>query len=321
MKKSLLPSLLVALAVTACGSSGTTTSTSQTASAGNPATDHLAEILARGTLILTADPGYPPQTFAVPGAKRPANTKCAENQWAANQMAGFDADTGKLVAKALGVEACFVNPQWTQITGGNWGGQWDIAYESGAINTDRLPRLWMTTPYRAEPQRYYIRSSSPYHTASQLNGKTIGVCNSCTVQFYLEGHLSIPGVSTPLTVKGAKVVTYAWEPPGLVAASQGKIDAYLSAAGEGDQAIRQGVHVRALPGAAFTMYDTGFLDKSSPLSQLALADRVDQIITHALQDGELRALSLKYFHTDYATAALKYNLGWLHQNIPPPATS
>ncbi len=315
MKKSLLASVLVALAVSACGSSGTTTLHSTT-SAGNPATDHLAAILARGTIVMTADPGYPPQTFGVKGARRLKNTKCAENQMTANQIAGFDADTEKLVAKALGVEACFVNPQWTQITGGNWGGQWDIAYESGAINTDRMPRLWMTTPYRAEPQRYFVRTSSPYHTASQLDGKTIGVCNSCTVEFYLQGHLSIPGVSTPLDVKDAKVVTYSWEPPGLLDASKGKIDAYLSAAGEGEQAILQGEHLRALPGAAFTMYDTGFLDKSSPLSQKALAARVDQIITHLLDDGQLRALSLKYFHADYATPALKYNLAWLHQNIP-----
>ncbi len=323
MRTSLLAGVLLAITLSACGGSSLTTSkvaaptaNAANAAAGNPATDHLAAIEARGTIILTADPGYPPQTMAVPGAKRAPGTKCAENQMTGNQIQGYDADTEKLIAQALGVEPCFVNPQWTQITGGNWGGQWDIAYESGAINTDRMPRLWMTTPYRAEPQRYFVRASSPYHTASQLDGKTIGVCNSCTVEFYLQGHLSIPGVSTPLNVKGAKVATYSWEPPGLLDASKGKIDAYLSAAGEGEQAILQGEHLRALPGAAFTMYDTGFLDKSSPLSQEALAARVDQIITHLLHDGQLRALSLKYFHADYATPALTYNLAWVGQNIP-----
>ncbi len=307
--------MLVALAVSACGSSSTVTSQSS-ASAANPATDHLAEILARGTLVLSTDPGYPPQSFAVKGAQRLANTKCAENQMTANQIAGYDADTGKLVAKALGVEPCFVVPSWTEITGGNWGDRWDIAYGSGAINTDRMPRLWMTTPYRAESQRYFVRTSSPYHTPSQLNGKSIGVCNSCTVQFYLQGHLAIPQVSTPLDVKGAKIVTYESEPPGLLAASQGKIDAYLSAAGEGEQAIRQGEDLRALPGAAFTMDDTGFLDKSASRSQKAFAEQVDAIITHLIQTGVLPALSVKYFGEDYATAGHKYNLAGLHQVIP-----
>ena len=111
-------------------------------------------------------------------------------------------------------------------------------------------------------------------------------------------------------------MTYESEPPGLLAASQGKIDAYLSAAGEGEQAIRQGEDVRALPGAAFTMYDTGFLDKSSSRGQKGFAERVDQIITHLIQTGQLKALSIKYFGQDYATAGLKYNLAGLHQNIP-----
>ena len=67
--------------------------------AGDPSTDKLAQILARGTLILSTDPAYPPQSYLVKGAKRLANTKCAANQMTANQMAGYDADTGKLVAR------------------------------------------------------------------------------------------------------------------------------------------------------------------------------------------------------------------------------
>ena len=43
----------------------------------------------------------------------------------ANQMTGYDVDTGKLVAKGLGVEACFVAPTWTEITAGQWGDRWD----------------------------------------------------------------------------------------------------------------------------------------------------------------------------------------------------
>ena len=275
-------------------------------------------IQARGTLVLSTDPGYPPQSFAVKGAKRLGHTKCAANQMTANQIAGYDADVGKLVAKALGVEACFVVPTWTEITGGNWGDRWDIAYGSGAINNDRAPRLWFTTPYRAEPQLFFVRKNSPYHGLSQLNGKTIGVCNSCTVQFWLQGHLTIPFDPTPLTVHHAKIVTYESEPPGLRAASEGKIDAYLSAAGEGYGAIKAGEDLRALPQPAFTMWDTGFLDRSSAFTQRAFADRVNAIIAHAVRDGALAKLSVKYFGHDYASASLKYPLAKLKQKIPGP---
>jgi polar amino acid transport system substrate-binding protein len=319
MKAFVCAAVLVAAFATACGgSSSGATQSSQ--SVGDPTVDKLAEVLARGTLVLSTDPAYPPQSYAVKGAKRLENTKCQENQLTANQIDGYDADTGKAVAKALGVEACFVTPTWTEITAGQWGDRWDISYGSGAINTDRMKRLWMTTPYRAEPQRYFVQKSSPYMKPSDLDGKTIGVCNSCTVEFYLKNDLTIPGVPTPLDVKNPKIVTYAVEPPGLKALSEGKIDAYFGAEAVGMEAIRQGEALRPLAGSAFTMYLTGFLDKSSSFGQKAFAERIDQTLTHMQQDGELKRLSMKYFGKDYGSGASNYGIAQLHQNIPatPP---
>ena len=121
--------LLVGAALVAggCGSSGggtdaastTTGADTQTvASSGDPSSDKLAQVLARGTLILFTDPAYPPQSYAVKGAKRLTTTKCAANQLTGNQITGYDAETGKLVAKQLGIEPCFVTPSWTEVTGG-----------------------------------------------------------------------------------------------------------------------------------------------------------------------------------------------------------
>ncbi len=315
MKPILLVIVILGVLASACGSSSAAPpASSQTT--GDPTVDKLAQVLTRGTLVLSTDPAYPPQSYAVKGAKRLVNTKCDVNQLTANQIDGYDADTGKLVAKALGVEPCFVTPTWTEITAGQWGDRWDIAYGSGAINTDRMARLWMTTPYRAEPQRYFVRKSSSYMKPSDLDGKTIGVCNSCTVEFYLKNDLTIPGVPTPLDVKNPKIVTFAVEPPGLKALSQGKIEAYFGAEAVGEEAIRQGEPLRPLHGNAFTMYLTGFLDKSSSLAQKAFADRVDQIVTHLQQTGELKALSIKYFHKDYGSGAADYSIAQLHQEIP-----
>ena len=80
------------------------------------------------------------------------------NQLTTPQVAGYDADTGELVAKALGVEPCFVTPSWTEITAGKWSDRWDIAFGSGAITADRMTRLWMTAPYRTSVTR---ATSSP----------------------------------------------------------------------------------------------------------------------------------------------------------------
>ena len=126
--------------------STTATDTQTVASSGDPSSDKLAQVLARGTLILFTDPAYPPQSYAVKGAKRLTTTKCAANQLTGNQITGYDAETGKLVAKQLGIEPCFVTPSWTEVTGGNWGDRWDLAYGSGAVALDRMDVLYMTQP-------------------------------------------------------------------------------------------------------------------------------------------------------------------------------
>jgi ABC-type amino acid transport substrate-binding protein len=120
------------------------------ATATGPSADELAQVLGRRTLILATDPAYPPQSYRVQGAKRLGNTRCAANQLTGNQMAGYDADVSKLVAEALGVEACFVVPTWSEMISGHWGDRWDIAFVSMGITYDRMQRLYSTRPYSAE---------------------------------------------------------------------------------------------------------------------------------------------------------------------------
>src|SRR4030042_473128 len=94
------------------------------------AKDKLAEIKARGTLIVSTDPAYPPQSELVEGAERLANTKCAADQQTANQMAGFDIDVAKAIAEKLGVEACFLTVSWDLIIRGNWANRGDLSIGS-----------------------------------------------------------------------------------------------------------------------------------------------------------------------------------------------
>lgn len=158
----LTAALVAALFLAGCtsgGSQGTADATgaaSPAASIGDPTTDKLAQILDRGTILLSTDPEYPPQSFAV-DARRPADTRCAANQLTAAEISGYDAATGKAVAERLGVEPCFLVPRWTEITGGNWGDRWDVSWGSGSINADRMTRLWMTQPYYGVPNYFFVR--------------------------------------------------------------------------------------------------------------------------------------------------------------------
>ncbi len=68
----------------------------------DPTKDKLAQILERGTLVGYAELDYPPQSIRVDGATRDPNTKCQPNEITAREVTGFDVETTKLVAKALG---------------------------------------------------------------------------------------------------------------------------------------------------------------------------------------------------------------------------
>ena len=311
--------LVIALAIpSGCGGdeSGGSAGGSQTAAeAGDPATDKLAQVLARGTLILSTDLLYPPQSFEVKGAKRLPDSACPANLRTAPEVGGYDVDTAKLVAKALGVEPCFVTPSWTEITAGNWSDRWDIAFGSGAITADRMTRLWMTAPYRAEPQRFYVRADSTYRRPSDLDGKRIGVCASCSIEAYLKNDLELPGVELIPKVQHPELVAYDIDPPGLKDLGKGKLDGYACNENVGKQAIKDGLPIRALEDPAFEEYLAGFVDKSSGLEVGPFIKRINEIIAKLHSNGELRRLSLKYFGRDYAARASRFDVGSLGQRM------
>ena len=143
--------------------------TSAATGASDPTTDKLAQILSRGILVAYFEPDYPPQSIAGEET-RPADTLCAPDQLTAPEVTGFDPETTKLVAEGLGVEVCFISPTWTEATAGNWGDRWDIVYGSGSINSDRMERLWMTQPYYAVPNYYFVSEDSKFQSRATSMG-------------------------------------------------------------------------------------------------------------------------------------------------------
>ena len=313
---------VLTIVVAGCSEAGTAASApgdaadSAVPSIGDPTTDKLAQILDRGTLVLSTDPVYPPQSYAVDGAVRPAATSCAPSQLTGPEISGYDAETGKAVAAALGVEPCFVVPTWTEITGGNWGDRWDVAWGSGAINADRMTRLYMTQPYYSTPQRFFVRADSTFKVPSDLDGRTIGACASCTHEYYLKGELEIPGVDVTAKVADPKLITYQTELPGLTEVATGEIDAFLCAEPVGQQAIDDGLGLRLLDEAAFPIYSTGFVDRASGLGVTAFVDRVNEIVRGLHGAGTLKAMSIEYFGVDYASAAGEFDLDSIGQVVP-----
>ena len=306
-------SLIVLIATVACsaGTAGAPASPS-----GDPTKDKLAQVLARGTLVLSTDPDYAPQSFAVKGATRAANTKCAPNQMTAPEISGYDAETGKLVAAAMGVEPCFVTPPFDQIIAGNWGDRWDVAWGSGALTAKRMTTLYVTQPYYSTPANFFVLASSPYTKPAELSGKQIGACAGCTHEQYLRKTLSLPGETLEYQVTDPKIVTFANEVPGLDAVAAGKIDAFLCSQPVGAAAIAKGAPLRMLDQAAFDTQKTGYVDRGLALSPIAFLNRVDAAIRDLHAQGKLKDLSVKFFGIDYASAAASFDLALIGQSVP-----
>ena len=315
--------IAVVLAAAGCGGEDASTGARNDATAGNStakssgdaSTDKLAQVLDRGRLILFTDPAYPPQSFKVKGAERPAGTRCAANELTAPEVAGYDADTGKLVAKALGVEPCFVTPSWTEVTAGNWGDRWDLAYGSGAVEFSRMEDLYMTQPYYSTPTNFFVPASSKVKTPADLSGKRVGACTGCTMEKYLRGTLRLPGPKTKQLVADPEIVTFDTEVPGLKATAKGKIDAFLCSEPVGAEAIDEGAALRQLATPAYYSNKTGYVDKQSGLAVAAFVERVNEIIVAGHADGTLKRLSLEYFDEDYATKAAQFDLSAIEQTV------
>ncbi len=308
--------VLVGALVAGCaGPAGSIAPSSAAVAIADPATDKLASVLARGTLVLSTDPEYPPQSSLVEGAVRATDTACAANQLTAAEVEGYDADTGRLVAERLGVEPCFVTPPWSEITAGNWGDRWDVGWGSGALTLERMTRLYVTQPYYSTPHGFFVPISSAVRVAAELSGKQVGACAGCTHELYLKHELKLPGQTVSYLVDDPKIVTFDAEPPGLAATAAGELDAFLCGEPVGMAAIADGAALRMLPEPAYVTQKTGYLDRGSGLSQTAFAARIDEILRELHVDGTLNALSERYFGVDYATAAGAFDLAALDQLV------
>ena len=310
MKKICLAlSLIVILSMflAACGGSAQPQTTN----------DKLAEILKRGTLIVSTDPAYPPQSQLVEGAQRPAGTKCTSDQRTATELKGFDIDTAKEIAKRLGVEACFVTPDWTLITAGNWADRWDVSVGSMTITPERMSNLYFSQPYYTTPAAFFVhKDNTTYQKPSDLSGKKIGACTGCTYDAYIAGTLKIPGENIEYVVKDAQFTGYETDINALQDLALGdgiRLDAVLTALPTGQGAIKDGLPLKQLGDPVFFEYLAAAVDKHSTMDEKSFVDKLNEVIKAMHADGTLKNLSQEYYSVDLATAAASFDVGQLNQ--------
>jgi ABC-type amino acid transport substrate-binding protein len=263
-----------------------------------PIDDLLNQIMARGTIRISTDPNYEPQSLLVPDARRPANTQCGDDQLTSNQMKGFDIDAAIEIARRLGVEACFVRPPWSVITAGSWGNEWDISVGSVAITKPRQQVLWFSPGYYYAPAQFAVRVGSAIQSVNDLNGQTICVGSATTYETYLNGKLDIPNsdikTPAPIDVTIVALNTDADCVASIKAGGQ-EFDVILTSATVVDQAIANGVPISKLGSPAFVENLAVALDKRSAKDPKQLLEAISRIINDMHNDGTLKAASLKWF--------------------------
>lgn len=294
--------------LTACASSG--------AAPAQPM-DKLAEIQARGTLVIATDPDYAPQSQLIPQSKLDPHTKCQPTQYTANQFTGFDAEVAKELASRLGVEACFITPPWSQLISGNWGDNWDVHVGSVAITSDRMADLYFTQPYYATPTVLLVhQNNTTYKTPEDLSGKRIGICAGCTFEDYLKGTLKIPGEEIVYRIHDAQIAAYENEDPAIKALSLGdglQLDAVITILPKARAAIAAGNPIKILGDPLLFAYASITLDRASNRDVHRLFGEINRIVAELHTTGRLKELSLEYQGLDLTQEAALYKISTLNQ--------
>ncbi len=278
------------------------------------APDYLADILKRGTLVISTDPAYPPQSELVKDAKRADNTKCTAEQHTASELKGFDIAVAVEIAKRLGVEACFVTPDWTLITAGSWAGRWDISVGSMTITPERMQVLYFSQPYYTTPAAFFVQQDNTTFTKPEdLSGKKVGACTGCTYDRYLAGTLDIPGEKINFIVKNVQFKGYDTDTTALEDLVVGRLDAVLTAQPTGAAYIASGKPVKQLGDPVFFEYLAAAVDKEADKDPMSFLAKVTEIIQGMHKDGTLKALSQQYYQTDLTSAAATFDITSLNQ--------
>ena len=255
--------------------------------------DLLAQIMSRGSIRISTDPNYAPQSFLDESGA----------------FKGFDVDVALEIASRLGVEVEFVTPDWDLITAGNWGDQWDLSVGSMTVTTARQEVLEFASPsYYYTPAQFAATVDSGIATLDDLNGQAICVGVSTTYESWLMGDmesLGLPAASffvdgppsdvtiIPLTVDNDCVQQ--------LQAGRQEFQAFLTSNTVVEAALAEGVAIQKVGRPVFSENLAVAFDRNASLEITSLVERVSEIISEMHADGTLSTLSMEWFGEDLTT--------------------
>lgn len=256
---------------------------------GGEAETLLEEIETQGTIRVSTDPNYAPQSFL--------NTD--------GSFEGFDVDVANEIGKRLGVEVEFVTPDWDVITAGNWGGQWDMSVGSMTVTTDRQQILDFAQPaYYYTPAQFAAADGSGIDSLDQINGQPVCVGVSTTYESWLNNDMEALGLPEASIYASAPTDTTIVplstdnECAQSIQAGRTEFSVFLTSNTVVEAAMREGVGIHRVGSPVYSENLAVAFDKNSALPNDTLVAKVDEILAAMHSDGTLSNLSTKWFDED-----------------------
>jgi polar amino acid transport system substrate-binding protein len=243
--------------------------------------DLLDTIKSNGTIRVSTDPNYAPQSFL--------------ND--AGELDGFDIDVAKEIAKRLGVDVKFETPTFDLVQAGGWNGRWDISVGSITITEGRKADLDFTEPYYFTPAQLAASTASGITTIEGFAGKKICVGAATTYLDWINGDLALGDESAAAPVpEGAEAV--ALETDALCAeaiqAGRTEFEGWLSSSTTVEAAIADGIAIVKVGDPVFFEPLAVATDKSGPV-HTKFQTELDSIVRAMHEDGTLTELSQKWY--------------------------
>ena len=134
----------------------------------------------RGVLRISTDPAYPPQSDSWPPPRR-RPTKCTGEERTAVEFKGLTSTPRSRSPSVLGVEPCFVTPDWDADHRRQLVRPLGPEHWSMTITPERMEKLYFSQPYYTTPAAFFVhKDNTTFTQPSDLSGKKVGACAGCT---------------------------------------------------------------------------------------------------------------------------------------------
>lgn len=203
------------------------------------------------------------------------------------EVTGFDIDIAKAVGEKLGVEIEFVYIDWDAKVLELEAGNIDMIWNGLTITEDRKKEILFSKPYFNNRIVILTLKDSPINSISDLSDKNVGVELQSSGQSALEASEVFGSIN--------EMIKYTTITEAVLDLKAGGIDAIVADEIFARYAVSKEADAYKIPEDVFNSenYGIGFR-----LEDVALRDKIDEIIDGLAEDGTALEISLKWFGED-----------------------